>query len=716
MEMCHLRVVLFVSGRGADSNQYKPDRDETQWWSRRDALVRTVAAFLFGPQQERRNNKATNHHVTNHRRELVLLFDEDLACMRMSYNEDDLTTKGHEDFEHAMFPSERCIVSIWKEATSTAMKGTEVSRGGLKCQIIVHNKTQSMAYNSDVSLASMSKRDVLDRLQKCCSIDFLRQHNLNSSSSVALRKVNRKNLLQAWHIWRKQQCQPKDHSSGQNREALESILIDLVHAPLYSDDDSSSGNRQVIAGTLHESSRSELPCWNLCKSTVLQRPVHRDNNIDNRVVQMCLFLGAVRDMSQLETKCLAAVCNHHQVPRVQVRLGPVAEFTSKILTVVAFHHSTGVLWPSIQSLLNLVNVNNKNEDQNDNTHGLDNNKDNNNNKMKNKRPLLEQRQQHSADDNKIMTLKSLTSSPPPALHVVVLVPLCSHELTTDLNHRNRVLWCLVRCTVACLWRSRLAERQQQHKQQHKHLEGHEGDGTVVPVTQLQTSLTFQFQDGVYLKLDQDSLVFTMAEKHQAAPSEYQILHAIQEQVKHTSTTSSTTTDGGEPSPVLHEVIGSMKTCCRFALDLVSSSNNSNSEMGANCVIPSVADYFYSQASIPPGGEASYSAIAFLCIAADASVSHTTVNGLDSTTNKNAMKPLLDACQAANIPILPCTLLLPNHGCTDWEAATITLLQHFAYQQRLLGFYQNSNSSCNNKLNNHDTISTSTHKQKRKKRK
>ena len=44
-ESSSLTVVLMCKGRGSDS--FRPNRDESQWWSRRDALVRCVASFLF---------------------------------------------------------------------------------------------------------------------------------------------------------------------------------------------------------------------------------------------------------------------------------------------------------------------------------------------------------------------------------------------------------------------------------------------------------------------------------------------------------------------------------------------------------------------------------------------------------------------------------------------------------------------------------------------
>ena len=58
-----ITIVLICSGDGSNSKSYRPNRDESQWWGRRDALVRCVSASLFGGTNNGQN-------VT-----LILLFD-----------------------------------------------------------------------------------------------------------------------------------------------------------------------------------------------------------------------------------------------------------------------------------------------------------------------------------------------------------------------------------------------------------------------------------------------------------------------------------------------------------------------------------------------------------------------------------------------------------------------------------------------------------------
>ena len=66
--MVDLTICLLCSGKGDEAQSYRPNLDESQWWGRRDALVRCVSASLYGP----RNTKQRPDRV-----EPCLLFDED---------------------------------------------------------------------------------------------------------------------------------------------------------------------------------------------------------------------------------------------------------------------------------------------------------------------------------------------------------------------------------------------------------------------------------------------------------------------------------------------------------------------------------------------------------------------------------------------------------------------------------------------------------------
>jgi len=251
------KVVLFVSGKGADENQYKPDRDESQWWARRDALVRAVAAFLFGPSPQ-----------PGETRELVLVFDEDFCCIHMTLD-DAQSSAGTSASNQNFFPSERTVISLWKEAASSlGRNGTvTVSRGGLKCTI--HNAHKKKSPKDTVTgMESKSKREIMELIYNNCTLDFLRNQGLNCSLSVALRKVNRKTMINIWHMWQKEQVEvntrPKDASGNPLVQIIDNLLISTGT-------DDTKGGRSVVAGILHESGESELPVWGLKEQS---------NNID----------------------------------------------------------------------------------------------------------------------------------------------------------------------------------------------------------------------------------------------------------------------------------------------------------------------------------------------------------------------------------------------------------------------------------------------------
>ena len=95
--MCIVRVVLLCKGRGGDASSYRPSRDDTQWTNRRDALVRCVAAFLYGPGSKQQQQQE---------REVILIHDEDYARMEMR-------------MQPGVVPTEQAILSLWKDGGRT---------------------------------------------------------------------------------------------------------------------------------------------------------------------------------------------------------------------------------------------------------------------------------------------------------------------------------------------------------------------------------------------------------------------------------------------------------------------------------------------------------------------------------------------------------------------------------------------------------------------
>lgn len=182
-----LTVYLLCSGNGADAASYRPRRDESQWWNRRDALVRCVASFLLGPEAPED-------------RELILLCDGDHCRVHMKFE----CESGRNGME--VVPTEFAVIALWKEALTKAP--SVVHRGRLSCWAVVsasvnNSNNNSQSNNKPGSIQDWGKRQLLKYLQKNCPMEFLREHHLNSSSAVLLRKVNRSGLAKVYQIWHK---------------------------------------------------------------------------------------------------------------------------------------------------------------------------------------------------------------------------------------------------------------------------------------------------------------------------------------------------------------------------------------------------------------------------------------------------------------------------------------------------------------------------------
>jgi hypothetical protein len=460
---------------------------------------------------------------------------------------------------------------------------------------------------------------------------------LNSPLETILRKTNMKLLQGVRHEWdrvhgkkpRLAQNRPPStpDNSGNDDAAFEAIVRRSLepHSPQI---------RQIIAATLHESSSHELPCWD----DALKDRASIDASAVSSL-QICLFLGAVRDMMKTENRCLQRVCasvtaattgctaaaKGTALPLLRMRIGPVSEFTSKILTVIAFHHDSQRLGPACLELW-----------------------------------------QASRCHRKIATSMTapVTASfqSPPRLHCICLVPLTSDQVSAKLEDRSRILWEMVRCTVTCLWRSRVAG---------KNHSATTSSRTTVP----SNVLSFVFANQTLLTLQQDDIIQCMAEQHQAAPTEFQILSFIRSKLQDDGALTANRKDLREAWDQLwgdHEI-----TC---VIDFVSPSTEHTT-----------LNRFYA-AQVPEStvvGRKAESCMILLSLGAG------TVNGLygnskvvDSSTDQNVStvgecyRSLIARARKDNLPRVEGRSFIDTGECMDQLGSTITLLQHLCYQGRL----------------------------------
>ncbi|EQC39191.1 hypothetical protein, variant [Saprolegnia diclina VS20] len=531
--MVHVKVVLLCKGRGGDAASYQPHRDESQWWNRRDALVRCVSAFLHGP---------SSAYCTS--RELVLVHDEDWARMHV--------TKGDAT------PSEFNVISAWRD---TAQHATSAP-SAVACKLV---QSALPIAGADTVAAMESKREVLEHLQKHCDMDFLRGHRLNSKPDVVLRKTNKQALLRVWDEW--------TATHGTTAASKKDVVKAIFHEMLQPCD---ASIKRVIAATLHESSDAELPCFNTDLVPA-----------DDPSLQIVLFLGAVRDMTPTENNILQQLCTTQNIALTGVRLGAVPEFTSKILSVIAYHQARGVLGPALE------------------------------------RACAAETESPAAKRQKTTSTSDVTSVPA-HMHVVAAVPMASSGVTTDLASRSQALWAMVRLLVVTLWRSRIAS------------------SGAVPLT---TALTFIFEDAVALTLKQDELVTALAEQHQAAPSEYQILRALCQYL-----TAAT------PDADFASMASRLVEASTIAIDVSAAAG----ERG-------LYEAFYTTGAA--GGADDTTRLLVLVPLAPALAGHDAV---------------VAACARASVPLVSQSLLPSREMAPayDAEAAAVTMLQHLVYQQRL----------------------------------
>jgi len=116
------------------------------------------------------------------------------------------------------------------------------------------------------------------------------------------------------------------------------------------------------------------------------------------------------------------------------------------------------------------------------------------------------------------------------LHFVAWLPFPASQLTPDVARRNE-MHIAVALVVNALWRSRLGSEAQAGEEAM-------GKGPVIP------ELTLVFSDAVFLKVTQHSLAVSMASRHQAAPSEFQVLTTLVALLEERGNRQASTEGGG----------------------------------------------------------------------------------------------------------------------------------------------------------------------------
>lgn len=217
-----VKVVLLANGSGSNPQTYRPNADESQWWNRRDALVRCVTAFFFCTTRNNNSRKKSSHnHSACSNKELIILFDEDWSYFSMKCTPTTTTTTTGSS--NKRIPSESTIIHLWKYSAQNPGIRIRYNDLGLSCLcinsislantsepnvtkdiesiLLMNNKhgksysqTNTMMVKSDIAGGdSNNKRTLLEYLQTNCSMEFLRLHKYDISTAYFFeRKIFQK--------------------------------------------------------------------------------------------------------------------------------------------------------------------------------------------------------------------------------------------------------------------------------------------------------------------------------------------------------------------------------------------------------------------------------------------------------------------------------------------------------------------------------------------
>ena len=583
---------VLLADHPAAAKSWRPAADESMWWGRRDSLVRITALSMYvGPATA---SPVCNDVIfvfndgssTGDKAEPAVLALVNPALVKAAgvpteFNLVSLwkraATDGEKQAGKVSLLSRNsgpctCSFSPWIEARAPAGN----SAGG----------------GSSAS-PGLDKRTILKQLHSQCPLSFLREWKLNGSEELILKKVPKAGIDAAWAAWKQQyqqqmQQQPfpalaDDKPISKLQQTFEVLLERMCLG--------AAGRMTLLL--LHEDYPAELPVYASAASAGAgagagaragavmgtsysttdtrqqQQPQQPQGQGEHQVI--CL-LGAVRDATVLElTACIAAVKarNARMPPTAAIsiaccNLGRTAEFTSKICATLCLHALAGSLGAAVDAVV-----------LSSSSSSLAS-------------PLAVANGPGSALASKLAPLRAggwtwdgrgnkaatgvQTSGPPTlkmasaatsaALHISFalwlpftssafaaliessMTPLAAADQAQPQAQTQNLAQTQARCelqgvvqaVVCALWRSRVAsERSVPAKLQPKDGAAASGAGSEpVAVTDfggsVVPSIALVFEDGASLQLSQQAAV-RLSSAHQAAPTERQVLLALQNEMK-----------------------------------------------------------------------------------------------------------------------------------------------------------------------------------------
>lgn len=480
------KLLVLADGPCA-SESFRPNEDATQWWARRDALVR----IIFSHQQGRipvRDDSEPNSFIMFHNGNPS---SEDKSVSIMS-----ITVDGA-----AVISEMEVISAMRRSGRGPKMPTTFTARSRTTCELVSESIQEVGRNDHNGGIEGMNKKELLTFIQKSCSMEFLRQHHLNSSIEIILRKKNLQQLRDTWDAWKSINASVSSSTSPEDDEKLRltTSFASFFRRYISSSDVSSS----LTILLLHEDYKNELP--------VFSHDISESNLTSNRTV-LCV-MGAVRDMTQLETTCLWEAAQQVGAEIVTANLGRTAEFTSKIVMALRSHalHNHRLFFATQQLLWRQRGVPNE--------------------LLLMEKDLSIRANQSTWDGYQTSHHKKKQDDSTSVIHVpphilepiypqiIILaasLPYTVAEVTVDLNQRDMLLPCL-RLMVFSLWKSRLVSDLSTAK---------EGESAINENRMLANILYLSFSCGTTLRIDQSCIAREVALNHYSAPSEFHLVSML----------------------------------------------------------------------------------------------------------------------------------------------------------------------------------------------
>lgn len=341
---------------------FRPSEDAKQWWGRRDALVRIIFAQSQFQREWDESAFILFHNGT-----------EESTHPRDMVPPSILTIAARESVQL----SENAIISAMKSAAKHAQRSglarsVAESSKEVNCRFLDVFPSSRMISSKppthNMNVESMGKKDLVKLLHDSCPIDHLRKHQLNGSVEAILKKRNVQQLQEAWEDWKsiddvQSQQSTTVRSSEERFEELISCYVSVLRrcvqqptvktsavfgakkAETPSASTQNDFSNQVTILLLHEDYEHELPVFGFPLNTHYMTSQQCSHTV------LCV-MGAVRDMTTLESRALVTAAQRMRVPIATANLGRTAEFTSKIVMALRGHMFFGHrLYSAVQHLL-----------------------------------------------------------------------------------------------------------------------------------------------------------------------------------------------------------------------------------------------------------------------------------------------------------------------------------------------------------------------------